>query len=115
MGPGRVSWKLSLMLMERWKLFLQSLLRTKDKSIRKRNQEPCVKPLQSWRASLHHGGDCGGGTEAGKGRLSSPAFAISLRTNTGDGLPEVPIKVGAVRPQESPGLEVCEIPQIARF
>lgn len=34
---------------------------------------------------------------------------------TGDGLPEVPIEVGAVRPQESPGLEVCEIPQIARF
>lgn len=64
MGPGGVSWNLSFMLMERWKLFLQSLLRTKDKTrIRKRN--PCVKRLQSWRASLHHGEGCVGGTEAG--------------------------------------------------
>lgn len=52
---------------------------------------------------------------AGKGRLSS-AFAISLGTNRAQsGPPQAPIELGAVRPQESPGLEVCEIPQIARF
>lgn len=52
----------------------------------------------------------------GEGRGSSPAFVISLTGSTGDSLQEVLIEVGAAQvPQESPGLEVCEIPQAARF
>lgn len=54
--------------------------------------------------------------QPGEGRGSSPAFVISLTGSTGDSLQEVLIEVGAAQvPQESPGLEVCEIPQAARF
>lgn len=53
-GPGRVSWNVSFVLLERQKLFLYSLLRSGDKKhIKKKSGTMCEKSLQSLEGTLH--------------------------------------------------------------
>lgn len=76
-GPGGVSWNISFMAQGRQKLFLCSLLKTRDKNhIRKRKKSGVMCETS---AELEgHPSIIGGQRLAGEGRLSLSAFVISL-------------------------------------